>query len=159
MTKQNKHWYIKFHEFLTPKLIVIWLLSIPIIIIYVKFFAEAELKDLKVIDQFYVYYAIDSTTTKAIIVKDEDIIDKIEIYRQIINNKTNIAGDEIYMDTTSIPITEKVGVVKYMNDSSIAVIRFRNKFFEEDIRESNLNSKVAHGYVSVLDLHKQVSSR
>ena len=155
----KKHWYTKYREFITPKLLVIWLFSIPIIIIYVKFFAEPEVKALQIIGEGYIYYKKDTTAIRAVAVHEKNKIDKLKEYREIVYFGKTSSDDGIYMDTTTIPISEKVGIVKYLNDSSVAVIRCKNKWFHEDMRETNINSKIAHIYVSVLDLHRQLPSR
>ena len=91
---------------------------------------------------------------KAVIVFDEGRINKIEDYRQFVYSGQPIKGNTIDMDTTIVPINEEVSLIKYLNDSSIAVIRFNNKWFRDDVNETNINSRTAHGYISVLDLHK-----
>jgi hypothetical protein len=159
MIKKKKHWYTKYREFMTPKLLVVLLFSIPIIIIYVKFFAEPEIKELPIIEEGYVYFKKDTTATRAVAVHEKDKIDRLKEYREIVYFEKTAADNGVYMDTATISISEKVGIIKYLNDSSVVLIRCRNKWFHEDIKETNINSKIAHIYVSVLDFHRQVPTR
>ena len=151
-------WYLRqynYHMRLLKISFILCFLGVLCITGYRKFFLRKD----QFIGKFYLYHVTEEIPRRSIIIWDDRDCNLVKEYRDAIFASTAVRKDFRYftMDTITIAVTEQVELVNVDCDSTIGIIRFRNRFFKSDKRESeNMNPQTYRGLVCLDDLHKDL---
>jgi len=120
--------------------------------IYLIFLHKFE-KDERQMGTYYAYHIThEGDSAKALIVWDDRDCGLISKYAHYIDGVPPTEG-KLSMDTTSIPVDEPVELVGTECDSTVGIIKFKNKYFRKWEKEGKHNPRLTKGLVSLRDIH------
>lgn len=153
-------WYIRWYNYhirLLKISFIICFFCVLCIAVYRKFFLRKD----QFIGKFYLYHVIEKNPKRSIIIWDDRDCNLVKEYRDAIFALTTVKKDFRYftMDTITVGVTEQVELVNIDCDSTVGIIRFRNRFFKSEIKVSeNMNPLTFRGLVCLDDLHENPPS-
>ena len=111
-------------------------------------------KDERPMGNYYAYHITrDSDSARALIVSHDLDCELISKYASYVYDGASPAEGKLSMDTISISMVEPVELVGTECDSTVGIIKFKNKYFRKWEKEGKHNPLLRKGLVSLKDIH------